>query len=393
LLSGGIDSATVVSRMAALAVNPLSTFSVAFEDPSYDESAHAETVATHFGADHHAAGLVPRAVELVDRLLPFMDDPIGDFSIFPTYLVSRLARQKVKVVLSGDGGDEVFGGYDTYLAERLARWLTWVPAACGRAAFHASRRMSPRAEKKGAWNLLRRFLEGMGHPAAFGHMRWMMFLGASEKAQAYGPALRDALGKSGFEMESIVAAALGGTPIADPIERSLRLDLGLYLPENILLKVDRMSMATSLEARVPLLDHRLVEYVARLPTRYKIRGFRRKWILRRAVRDWVPPSVLARRKSGFSIPMKTWLRTDLRHLIEQLEHGAIVRDRGLIEADYVRRLVREHLEGRADHAHRLWAMAMLEWWVRNVLEVKADAGPGRRESEATTEGGVSRHGS
>jgi len=348
----------------------------------------------HFGARHHAAGLVPRAVALVDRLMPYMDDPIGDFSIFPTYLVSQLARQQVKVVLSGDGGDEVFGGYDTYLAERLARGLAWAPAGLKRAAFGASRRMSPRADKKGAWNLLRRFLEGLGHPAGFGHMRWMIFLGASDKTEAYGPALRNGLEETGFEMESILTAALGDAPVADPVERSLRLDLMLYLPENILLKVDRMSMATSLEARVPFLDHRLVEYVAGLPARYKIRGLERKWILRRAVRGWVPPSVLARKKSGFSIPMKTWLRTDLKHLIERLDEGAIVRDHGLIEGSYIRRLVLEHLEGRADHAHRLWPMVMLEWWIANVLEGKGHPDPGRRETRLEfEEGGISRHGS
>jgi len=234
----------------------------------------------------------------------------------------------------------------------------------------------------------------MGHPAGFGHMRWMIFLGAMDKAEAYGPALRDGLNRTGFETASILAAALGDTPVADPIDRSLRLDLMLYLPENILLKVDRMSMATSLEARVPFLDHRLVEYAVRLPTRFKIRGFRRKWILRRAVRGWVPRSVLARKKSGFSIPMKTWLRSDLRHLIERLDEGEIVRGHGLIEASHVRRLVGEHLEGRADHAHRLWPMVMLEWWIAHVLKVKAGAGPGRKGTEVERkEGGISRHGS
>ena len=243
LLSGGIDSSTVVSRMAAQGVDPLHTFSVGFREPSYDESGHAEEVARHFHARHHAAGLVPRAVELVERLMPFMDDPIGDFSIFPTYLVSQLARQQVKVVLSGDGGDEVFGGYDTYLAERVARLLPTWPAAIRRAAFRLSRRMSPREAKKGPWNLLRRFLEGLGHPPGYGHMRWMIFLGDADKVEAYGPTLREGL--RDFDTLSVVEDALEVARGCDPVERSLRLDLQLYLPENILLKVDRMSMAVS----------------------------------------------------------------------------------------------------------------------------------------------------
>ena len=365
LLSGGIDSSSVVSQMADLGVDPLNTFSVGFQEPTYDESGHAEGVAAHFGAHHHAAGLVPRAVELVDLLMPFMDDPIGDFSIFPTYLVSRLARQKVKVVLSGDGGDEVFGGYDTYLAEKAAQYTRIFPGAMKQAAFRLGRRMSPRETKKGPWNLIRRFLEGLGHPSGLGHMRWMVFLGAAEKLDAYGEWLRRELGD--FDAFSVVEEALKETSVNDVVERSLRLDMALYLPENILLKVDRMSMATSLEARVPLLDHRLVEYVAGLPSRYKIRGWRRKWILRKAVADQVPPGVLERKKSGFGIPMKTWLRRDLRDMVEALESGAVVRDHGLIRAGHVRKLVEDHVSGRADHAHRLWPLVMLESWVRNVL--------------------------
>lgn len=374
LLSGGIDSSSVVSRMADLDLDPLNTFSVGFQEPTYDESGHAEAVAAHFGALHHAAGLVPRAVELVDLLMPFMDDPIGDFSIFPTYLVSRLARQKVKVVLSGDGGDEVFGGYDTYLAEKAARYTAFLPGAVRRAAFHLGRRMSPREAKKGPWNLIRRFLEGLGHPSGLGHMRWMVFLGAVEKLDAYGEWMREELGD--FDAFSVVEEALKDikkdserdSAVHDVVERSLRLDMALYLPENILLKVDRMSMATSLEARVPLLDHRLVEYVAGLPSRYKIRRGCRKWILRQAVADQVPASVLAKKKSGFGIPMKTWLRRDLRDMVEALEGGALVQEYGLIRGSYVRKLVQDHVSGRADHAHRLWPLVMLEFWVRNVLE-------------------------
>ncbi|MBN2492815.1 MAG: asparagine synthase (glutamine-hydrolyzing) [Planctomycetes bacterium] len=371
LLSGGIDSSSVVRCMARLGVDPLRTFSVGFREPSYDESVHAEAVARHFGACHHAAGLVPRAVELVDRLLPFLDDPIGDFSIFPTYLVSCLARQHVKVVLSGDGGDEVFGGYDTYLAEKLAQRLAGPARIAGRAAHRLGRRMRPREAKKGLWNLSRRFLEGLGHPAHFGHMRWMLFLAAADKDEAYGPALREGLGD--FEAATVLDEALAGDghTVTDPLERSLRLDLRLYLPENILLKLDRMSMATSLEARVPLLDHRLVEYVAQLPARYKVRGLVRKWILRRAVARWLPRRVLARRKTGFSIPMKTWLRHDLRHLVEGLDGGALVREHGLVAGAWVRRLVEEHITGRADHAHRLWSLVMLEAWLGAVLK----AGP------------------
>ncbi len=370
LLSGGIDSSTIVSRMAALGVRPLSTFSVGFRDPSYDESAHAEAIATHFGATHHAAGLVPRAVELVDRLLPFLDDPIGDFSIFPTYLVSQLARQRVKVVLSGDGGDEVFGGYDAYLADRVGRRLAWLPAGLRRGAFAMARRMRPRDRKKGMWNATRRFLEGLVHPAELGHMRWMVFLGEADKAEAYGDGLA---GRDPEAWRGVVREALDDRDVADPVERNLRLDLALYLPENILLKVDRMSMANSLEARVPLLDHRLVEFVAGLPSRCKLRGSERKWVLRRAVGDWLPPAVLARRKTGFSIPMKTWLRDELRDMVEAVVHGRIVEDLGLIRRDYLRRLVDEHCAGRADHAHRLWAMVVLESWVGQTLA----AAPGR----------------
>jgi asparagine synthase (glutamine-hydrolysing) len=360
-LSGGIDSGSVVGLMAGLLDHPVQTFSIGFDDPTYDELAHARRIAQAFRTDHSERVIRPEAVALVERLLPQLDDPIADFSIFPTFLVSQLARERVTVVLSGDGGDELFGGYDTYLAERAERIARKLPGPLRRFGLAALAALPPTAQKKGLLNRLRRFAEGARMEPGLGHLRWMLFLDGAQRAELYddGPlaAADPEQTLEPFRRHAEASAA------PDPITRAMYVDLKTYLVDDILVKVDRMSMAVSLEARVPLLDHRVVEYAASLELDAKLSGVRTKRLLRRAMAGLLPAATRARGKQGFSIPMKNWLRGELKPMLLDTLSESRVRRRGWFAYPAVERLVREHLSGSADHAHRLWSLLLVERWL------------------------------
>jgi len=368
-LSGGMDSSTVVAMLhdGAAPAEPVRTFSIGFDDPSYDELPYARLVAARYRTLHTEAVLSYDIVTTVERLLDFLDEPLADFSIFPTYLVSKTAREHVKVILSGDGGDEVFAGYDWYVAWQVHRPLAWIPYAVRRwAGRQLTRWLAPAPQKKGLVNRLRRFGEGLQHEDAWGHVRWLLFLNRAQKADLYAPDLRAALRDGDFTV--LMAPYLDrARSWRDPINAALYIDLKTYLAEDILTKVDRMSMAVSLETRVPLLDSRLVEWVFRLPGRWKLRGWTTKWILKEAMRPYLPPEVLRREKQGFSIPMKNWLRRELRSLLLDSLNPAAFRSHGLFRWPTVERWIREHLDFRADHAHRLWALLLFQVWSDRVL--------------------------
>ncbi|MBM3297303.1 MAG: asparagine synthase (glutamine-hydrolyzing), partial [Candidatus Aminicenantes bacterium] len=316
-LSGGIDSSAIVGLMRELGASPLMTFSIGFDDPTYNELDYARRAARAFGTEHSELVLRPQALELTERLVGHMDEPFGDFSMFPTYLVSKLAREKVKVVLSGDGGDEIFGGYEHYQAQALAS----NPAARAVAALlgPAVKRLPPSAKKKGFRNKLRRFVQGLDMPAGARHMRWMMFLSPARKRGLYTDAFLEAPGrKNDIADEEPFASVLGKLGAFDPLTAELYLDLKTYLVDDILVKVDRMSMAVSLEARVPLLDHKVVEYAFGLPGEWKLREGTTKWIFKKTMERLLPRENIHRPKEGFSIPIKHWLKTDLRDML--LDH-------------------------------------------------------------------------
>jgi asparagine synthase (glutamine-hydrolysing) len=364
-LSGGIDSSTVVALMAEASSRPVKTFNIAFREGSYDESSYAREISNLFGTEHREEILTPDVVSLFDRLVVHLDEPFADVSLFPTYLVSEVASREVKVVLSGDGGDELFAGYDWYVADRLARTLSGFP---GPRALVALERMSEwfpeSAKKKGLVNKVKRFLAGACAPEELQHYRWLSHLPAVEKAELYRPSLRESL--DGFSAAAPVVLTLGECR-NDLLNRQLHADFKLFLADDILVKVDRMSMATSLEARAPLLDKDVVELAFRMPGSLKLRGYRRKHILKQAMADKLPASILNRRKEGFSIPMKNWLRSELRPLMESLLSRERVEARGLFEWPAVERRMREHLEGGKNHAHQLFPLMVFERWAEEFL--------------------------
>ncbi|MBU4254220.1 MAG: asparagine synthase (glutamine-hydrolyzing) [Acidobacteria bacterium] len=365
-LSGGLDSSSIVALMHELGVSPIKTFSIGFEDQSYNESHHARRVAERFGTDHEEFIIQPKALELTEKLIRHLDEPFGDFSIFPTYLVSAMAREHVKVILSGDGGDEVFAGYEHYQAQKLSRLPLLSPLL--RLASPVLLAFPPTDKKKGAWNKLRRFVQGLENGPSHRHLRWMMFLSGSGKRKLYAPDYIRALGGiqpvSGRQPFSDIYGALHKF---DAVNGELFLDLHSYLVDNILVKVDRMSMAASIETRVPLLDHRLVEFAFSLPGRLKLRGGATKWIFKKTMEGLVPDENIYRPKEGFSIPIKHWLKTDLRELLlDQLSEDRLRRD-GRFKPEAVRSMITAHFDGRENYSHQLWALLVYFIWKDTYL--------------------------
>jgi asparagine synthase (glutamine-hydrolysing) len=354
-LSGGVDSSLVVASM-----EQARTFSIGFDDPTYNELPWAQRVADHLGVDHRFEIIRPRAAELFDQLMPFMDDPIGDFSIFATYLVSRHARQHVTVSLSGDGGDELFGGYETYLAQEKARQWQRLPSALRQGVLEPLiRALHPTRKKKGLLNKAKRFVEGLEHPASLGHARWRLFVGESMRRQLFTEeALREMPTPVSEHIERLAAQSNG----RDEIDRALYIDLRSYLVDNCLVKVDRMSMAASLEARVPFLDKDLVEMAFQIPSRLKVARGRTKILLKQVASRHVPRDCIYRPKEGFSVPIKHWLKSDLRPHMEELLSSTRLREAGLFNVGTVERLKAEHLADRANHSHILWSMMVFEDW-------------------------------
>jgi asparagine synthase (glutamine-hydrolysing) len=364
-LSGGIDSSTVVALMADASSRPVKTFNIAFREGSYDESSYAREVAKLFGTEHREETISPDVASLFDRLVVHLDEPFADVSLFPTYLVSEVASREVKVVLSGDGGDELFAGYDWYAADKLARTLSPFPGTSAlRILERASDWFPESPKKKGLVNKVKRFLAGASAPGALEHYRWLTHLSASGKAELYGPRLRESL--AGADAGAPVVATLADGR-RDLLNRQLHTDFKLFLADDILVKVDRMSMATSLEARAPFLDKDVVELAFRMPGSLKLRGYRRKHILKQAMADKLPSRILNRRKEGFSIPMKNWLRSELRPLMESLLSRERIEARGLFEWPAVERRMREHLAGGKNNAHQLFPLMVFERWAQEFL--------------------------
>jgi len=358
-LSGGIDSSILVAAMTEVSPTPPLTFSIGFGDPTYSELPHARAVAAHCGTRHHEEILTPDYLAVLPEVISQLDQPIADFSVFPTLLVARMARRHVTVALGGDGGDELFGGYDTYRADRLsARLLDWQPAPLRAAAEWLARGLPLGKGKRGLANELRRFLEGARLPSDWQHLRWMMFLRSEQRARLYTPEFRAHVAGAA---EVLVRSVLD-CGASDRLAAQMRCDLKLYLPEDILAKVDAMSMASSLEARVPYLDNEVVDLALAMPSRFKVRGGVRKWILKRAFAGSLPAKALQRGKEGFSMPMKQWLTHEWNGLMHELLSPASLAAEGLFDARYVERLMREHEAATHNHSHLLWALMVFQLW-------------------------------
>ena len=362
-LSGGIDSSTIVALMSQVMTQPVKTFSIGFEDSTYNELDYARQIAKKYNTEHHEFIIKPDAVELSDKLLKYLDEPFGDFSIFPTYLVSKMAREHVTVILSGDGGDELFAGYDTYVADRVAKYYNRLPQYLRNNCISPFLdKIPPSPKKKGLINRAKRFVEGMKLPEDLHHTRWMIFLQQMEKEHLYTEGMKSGiLEKDPYKFIRRYFSNVAYNH-SDEINQQMYVDFKSYLVDNILVKVDRMSMATSLEARVPFLDHRFVEFAATVPGRFKLDGKKSKYILKQAMQELLPYDIVNRGKEGFSIPIKNWLKNELKPLMMDTLAPDKVKREGFFNSDYIEKLKREHLSGAENHSHRLWALMIFGRW-------------------------------
>lgn len=384
LLSGGIDSSAVTALAALNSSGRIKTFSVGFEEKSFNELRAARAVAAAYGTDHHEDIVRPDAAALIERIVDHFDEPFADSSALPTFLVSQMAAREVKVVLSGDGGDETFAGYMTYTADAMAEAYQRIPRLLRRRLIEPLVARIPVSDEKVSLDYMaKRFVAGADLPPLERHHSWKLIFGEQDKRRLYARDWADAAGLA--DPVSILAAHYHALDGLHFITKLQYVDTKTYLPDDILTKVDRMSMAHSLETRPPLLDHHLVEYAASLPARMKLHGMRRKVILKHAVRDLLPASLLRRRKHGFSIPLAAWLRRDLRSLLADALSPERLRRVGIFDSDEVGRLLRDHIEARRDLSRNLWGLLMFMIWHDRYM-ARAPAQPPRREAMAAPVG-------
>jgi asparagine synthase (glutamine-hydrolysing) len=364
--SGGLDSSTVLHYSAKQTPGRLKTFSVSFAGRKFDESPYFREIAQVYGTDHHEFDLNPD-VELqsaIEDFAYYSDEPSADAGALPVWYLSRMTRQHVTVALSGEGADELFGGYITYQADRLARPFRMVPGGIRRLMHGALERYVPVSDEKiGLEYKLKRWLEGSWLHPDEAHFFWNGTFSAEQRR-------RIRPGSNGTTLRALVDRL--GIDSAGIAERYMRVDQNYYLPDDILYKSDRMSMAHSIEVRPPFLDHRIVEFAARLPQSLKIRGSRGKFVLRNLMRDKLPKSVLDRKKAGFDIPTHDWFRGPLRPLLMETLTDDAIRQTGIFDASEIHRLIGDHMERRINVGYHLWGLLTLFLWMRRwKVEVNA----------------------
>jgi asparagine synthase (glutamine-hydrolysing) len=354
-LSGGVDSSAVVATMAELSDRPIQTFSIGFAEGEYNELPYARTVAAALGCDHHEFVVSPSAIDVLPAMVRHFGEPFADSSAIPSWYLAQVTRRHVTVALSGDGGDELFAGYGRHLANNLAEgWQKLPPLA---------RRATERTARIG-------LLAGLGGP------RLARFSRAAARSRpdryrlwagVFSPEMMRELTDAAPSDDAGVASVFARVTDLDSVDSMLAVDTRLYLPSDLLVKVDVTSMAHALEVRSPMLDTALAEFVASLPSGFKIRRLTRKHLLKRAIAGRVPAETLTRPKRGFAVPLAAWLRGELRAFLCDHLHSSRVAQAGLLRQQAVDRLVAEHVSGRADYAHHLWVLLMLELWYRTFL--------------------------
>jgi asparagine synthase (glutamine-hydrolysing) len=361
-LSGGIDSSAVVATMARISSRPVKTFSIGFSDPDYNELNYARQVAEKFETEHHELVIEPNVLTIIDDLAWYLDEPFGDSSAIPTYMVSKLASESVKVVLSGDGGDELFGGYDRYLVERRERKYGKIPSPLRKAVGLVGRAM--REGTKG-----RNFLRHLALDGADRYFDANTLFRDFDKPSLFSP---DAYREIQNHDPRAAWLEVLGDRKTHWLSALQYFDIKSYLPNDILTKVDRMSMAHSIEVREPLLDHKLVEFAATIPPELKLNGNNTKYIFKRAMQGIVPDESLNRPKRGFAVPLSRWFRGQLGPFVRDLLLSRASIERGIFRKSYVERLIGMNDRGRAMDL-QLWTMITFELWCGRFIDESASS--------------------
>lgn len=361
-LSGGVDSSSIVGMMSQISASPVKTFSIGFNEDTFNELKYARLAAKYFNTEHHEFIVTPDLVEIVDDLVWHFDEPFADSSALPTYMVSKMARDFVTVVLSGDGGDELFAGYTRYVIDRKRSGLEKLPRVVRQNLLKPLSEALPHGAKG------RNFLYNTSLDAVDRYIDSVSHFGKLKKLELYSSVLRENLNGGNGRAEQIYKEIAESVHSANPTDKLLYLDSKTYLPSDILTKVDRMTMAVSLEARVPLLDHELIEFVQKIPADSKLKGLETKYIFKKAMEGIVPNEILYREKQGFGVPINEWINSQLRDRIHGILSEKKTQERGYFEPKYIKTLLDEHAANRRDHSHALWILWMLELWHRRFVD-------------------------
>jgi asparagine synthase (glutamine-hydrolysing) len=361
-LSGGVDSSAIVGLMSQISETPVKTFSIGFNEDSFDELKYARIAAKHFNTEHHEFIVTPDLVEVVDDLVWHFDEPFADPSALPTFMVSKMARDFVTVVLSGDGGDELFAGYTRYVVDKKRSGIGSLPTALRKGFIQPISKAMPHSAKG------KNFLYNISLDSLERYINSVSHFGKMAKQALYSDSFRQKLNSRFGKAEEHFKRIANRVETGNPVDNLLYLDSKTNLPGDILTKVDRMSMATSLEARVPLLDHKLIEFVETIPTELKLKGLETKYIFKKAMEGIVPNEILYREKQGFGVPISEWINSKLRERI----HGDLMEnktlERGYFNKKYIKTLLEEHSKKRRDHSDSLWVLWMLELWHRRFMD-------------------------
>jgi asparagine synthase (glutamine-hydrolysing) len=378
-LSGGVDSSAVVAMMAGVSADPVNTCSIAFDDPAYDEAAFAQMVAERYRTRHSVETVKSDDYDLIDILARAYDEPYADSSAIPTYRVCQLARKHVTVALSGDGGDESFGGYRRYRMHLMEeRMRSALPEGLRRPLFGTLGRLYPKADWAPRVLRAKTTFEGMARSAVEGYFHSVSILRGPQRAALFSARMKAELG--GYNAQDVFERHAANAGTDDPLALIQYLDLKTYLVGDINTKVDRASMQHSLEVREPLMDHELVEWLATLPSSLKLRGGTGKYLLKKALEPQLPNDVLYRPKMGFAVPLTRWFRGPLKQRVRDAVLGERLADTGWFERRVLERLVDEHQSGAREHSAPLWTLLMFEAFLRNVID-----GPAPSAIDQTTD--------
>lgn len=365
-LSGGIDSSAIVGLMSQMTDEPVKTFTIGYEDESYSELPYARQVADYFGTDHKEIIVDPSSVEHFENAVWYLDEPMTDLSLIPAYLFCREAKKDVTVCLSGEGGDEVFLGYDRFVASKMDSYYRIIPEIF-RKNFVSNivGMLPPQQQKKGAINVVKRFIEGSDLPIDGWHMRWQYFSNKNDEKKLYkGPLGQMANNINPFEHLNDYYMSCN---LKDRVAREQYMEMKSFLVDNVLVKVDRMSMANALEVRVPYLDHKFLEFCATIPGSLKLKGLTTKYIFKKSMLKLLPKNIVYRKKQGFSFPIKNWLRNELKeYMADLLFNSDIINEN--FDSTHLNKMVEQHLKGTQNHSHRLWALMNLEMWHRTFIQ-------------------------
>jgi asparagine synthase (glutamine-hydrolysing) len=368
-LSGGIDSSAVVAAMAQTASEPVRTFSIGFDDAGFDELAHARRIAEQFGTAHEEFEVRADAIAILPDLVRHYGEPFADASAIPSFYLARMTRRHVTVALNGDGGDECFGGYTRYVANALASRLDAIPAPARRGIAALASRVPERGGVGSPVNRFRRLGGTLALDAPTRYARYVSWFDAGQREALYTPEFAAGIGPGAAE--DVIGDAWRGASSRSVVDRMLEVDASTYLVGDLIAKIDIATMAHALEARSPFLDHELMELAASIPDDLKVRGREKKWILRHAMRGILPDEILDRPKQGFSVPLSTWLRGDLRGWAREILLDPETRSRGYFAPGAVERLLERHRAGTDADAKRIWSLVMLELWHREFVDARA----------------------